>query len=812
MAVFPASLNWVKRASPEVFGATSDHSLGSHCWESTAGAGSHDQSCGPSVVLRAAKRWPPNATIEGTAFFDGIQCSEHGGIGGDRRRSGPVGVRGGAVLPVRASRRGTWGGRADRVRDAAVVGDVDRAVEVADGVHHQGGLARVGRRTLPAHRGEVDAAQVDEVAAGRSLVAGHRRHRLEHVEHRARRGAAAVVQAEEDLVEREAGRAHHPRRAALAGGDLDVGEIVVSARERNRAIGEIRVTRSAGGRGAGEQVPLDAVHRARGEDGAAALVVRTAGGGVLRAPERADGVAVGSAEDEQRLVSRVPRVVAQERRVHLELPVDGHGSRPVRRHPHGRRAPLVRSGIEHALVGEEIGEVGAVRREGVQHDFSVSSPTRACSTPDRTRGASGRAHGARRDGTPSIDWKLEWSCIAAGQRRRELGLPAAAHPRRSPTATAPSARWVRADATAWCSEGGRAVSTSGHGEWRQVVPLAAREMSRTHSISPMARFRSRAGNNKSRPTSGIAAGQGGGTDDERGPLQRSTRSSSVCTTAAAPRRDRCSTSSTIHRSPLPRLRPAATSVKPAQTSRGGPLTLLPNSGQAALIVEELLHPPTSRARSTSPTQRSAHSIGSPTPCTAPRSRTGRTAPPRTPTRHTGDVGRRRFRRARSIEYLEEGGAFDGRIQEAASSPRAIPPSTQLWSSFLPPPSIPGMRSRARVSGWCRAKHLGRCALHPVSNDAGNTSAITLLVRRPGQSTSRLTRTASASTGRGTATASTSSDFTGHGPSAGRLAAWRETDSAVTRLLVGHLYLQRSPSGCLSAGTGSARPAPLPPRA
>src|SRR5882762_6379288 len=66
-AALDASLNWVSRVSPEVFGANSDQSPGSHCAASPPRAGLQDHSCGPVVVLRAANRWPPKLTIDGTA-------------------------------------------------------------------------------------------------------------------------------------------------------------------------------------------------------------------------------------------------------------------------------------------------------------------------------------------------------------------------------------------------------------------------------------------------------------------------------------------------------------------------------------------------------------------------------------------------------------------------------------------------------------------------------------------------------------------------------------------------------------------------
>src|SRR6266849_5778569 len=66
-AAFVASLNCVSRVSPEVLGATRDQSPGSHCAVSPVRVGSHDQSCGPVVVLRAANRWPPKVTMDGTA-------------------------------------------------------------------------------------------------------------------------------------------------------------------------------------------------------------------------------------------------------------------------------------------------------------------------------------------------------------------------------------------------------------------------------------------------------------------------------------------------------------------------------------------------------------------------------------------------------------------------------------------------------------------------------------------------------------------------------------------------------------------------
>src|SRR4051812_42421252 len=49
-AELDGSLNWVSIASPAVFGATSAQSPGLHC---VSDDGAHDQSCGPSTVLRA---------------------------------------------------------------------------------------------------------------------------------------------------------------------------------------------------------------------------------------------------------------------------------------------------------------------------------------------------------------------------------------------------------------------------------------------------------------------------------------------------------------------------------------------------------------------------------------------------------------------------------------------------------------------------------------------------------------------------------------------------------------------------------------
>src|SRR5512140_3003525 len=71
MALLPASFSCESRVSPEVFRATSDQSPGSHCSASVPSEGSHAQSWGPAVVLRAAKRRPPNATMPGTARRDG---------------------------------------------------------------------------------------------------------------------------------------------------------------------------------------------------------------------------------------------------------------------------------------------------------------------------------------------------------------------------------------------------------------------------------------------------------------------------------------------------------------------------------------------------------------------------------------------------------------------------------------------------------------------------------------------------------------------------------------------------------------------
>src|SRR6266404_7125865 len=71
MALLLLELNCVSRVSPDEFGATRVQSPGSHCCGSVPFEGSHDQSCGPVVVFRAAKRCAPNATIAGTARWAG---------------------------------------------------------------------------------------------------------------------------------------------------------------------------------------------------------------------------------------------------------------------------------------------------------------------------------------------------------------------------------------------------------------------------------------------------------------------------------------------------------------------------------------------------------------------------------------------------------------------------------------------------------------------------------------------------------------------------------------------------------------------
>src|SRR3954470_830163 len=71
MELLPLWLSWVSRASPDVLGATSVQSPGSHCSGSAPPAGLQDQSCGPVVVFRAANRRPPNATMPGTARCQG---------------------------------------------------------------------------------------------------------------------------------------------------------------------------------------------------------------------------------------------------------------------------------------------------------------------------------------------------------------------------------------------------------------------------------------------------------------------------------------------------------------------------------------------------------------------------------------------------------------------------------------------------------------------------------------------------------------------------------------------------------------------
>src|SRR3954468_10386469 len=69
-AELDGSLNWVSIASPAPFGATRLQSPGVHC---VPDDGAHDQSWGPSTVLRAPKRRPPKLAIAGTARSAGCR-------------------------------------------------------------------------------------------------------------------------------------------------------------------------------------------------------------------------------------------------------------------------------------------------------------------------------------------------------------------------------------------------------------------------------------------------------------------------------------------------------------------------------------------------------------------------------------------------------------------------------------------------------------------------------------------------------------------------------------------------------------------
>src|SRR4051794_21832067 len=70
MRLFPVSSNWLKVESSFTFAATSCQSPGAHC---PSGPGSHIQSCGPAVVLRAAKSRPFQIANAGNALSAGVR-------------------------------------------------------------------------------------------------------------------------------------------------------------------------------------------------------------------------------------------------------------------------------------------------------------------------------------------------------------------------------------------------------------------------------------------------------------------------------------------------------------------------------------------------------------------------------------------------------------------------------------------------------------------------------------------------------------------------------------------------------------------